>query len=204
MKGKKDKGLSRRDFMKCTAVLGGAVLASEMLWAQDFIRRAEAGLLTKEETYELMKAENILYTSCLQCNTGCGIKVKLFRKNGNAYALRIDGNPYNPFVAVPHLPYKTQMGEAAALDMPICPKGHAGLQTTYDPYRIVKVLKRAGKRGENKWTNIPFDQAIDEIVNGGYLFKHVHGEETRQVAGLINPANRHMNFVTRHRRPCDA
>lgn len=184
MKGKKDKGLSRRDFMKCTAVLGGAVLASEMLWAQDFIRRAEAGLLTKEEAYELMKAENILYTSCLQCNTGCGIKVKLFRKNGNAYALRIDGNPYNPFVAVPHLPYKTQMGEAAALDMPICPKGHAGLQTTYDPYRIVKVLKRAGKRGENKWTNIPFDQAIDEIVNGGYLFKHVHGEETRQVAGL--------------------
>ena len=21
---------------------------------------------------------------------------------------------------------------------------------------------------------------------------------------IINPANRHMNFVTRHRRPCDA
>ena len=184
MKEKNEKGLSRRDFMKCSAVLGGAVLASEMLWAQDLIQRAEAGLLTDEEAYELMKAENILYTSCLQCNTGCGIKVKLFRKNGNAYALRIDGNPYNPFVAVPHLPFKTSLDEAAALDMPICPKGHAGLQTTYDPYRIVKVLKRAGKRGENKWTTVPFDQAIDEIVNGGYLFKHVTGEETRQVAGL--------------------
>jgi tetrathionate reductase subunit A len=184
MKEKKEKGLSRRDFMKCSAVLGGAVLASEMAWAQDFIRRAEAGLLTKEEEYELMKAENILYTSCLQCNTGCGIKVKLFRKNGNAFALRIDGNPYNPFVMVPHLPFKTPLADVASLDMPICPKGHAGLQTTYDPYRVVKVLKRAGKRGENKWTNIPFDQAIDEIVQGGNLFKHVPGEEDRFVTGL--------------------
>jgi tetrathionate reductase subunit A len=140
MKEKNEKGLSRRDFMKCTAVLGGAVLASEMVWAQDFIRRAEAGLLTKEEEYELMKAENILYTSCLQCNTGCGIKVKLFRKDGNAFALRIDGNPYNPFVMVPHLPFKTPLADVASLDMPICPKGHAGLQTTYDPYRVVKFI----------------------------------------------------------------
>jgi len=170
--------------MKCTAVLGGAVLASEFQWAHDLIRRAEAGLLTKDEEYELMKAENILYTSCLQCNTGCGIKVKLFRRNGNATALKIDGNPYNPFVAVPHIPFKTSMNEAAILDMPICPKGHAGLQTTYDPYRVVKVLKRAGKRGEGKWMNISFDQAIDEIVNGGNVFKHVPGEEERFVTGL--------------------
>ncbi len=184
MEEKKSKGLSRRNFMKCTAILGGAVLASEFQWAHDLVRRAEAGLLTKEEEYELMKAENILYTSCLQCNTGCGIKVKLFRKNGNAYALRIDGNPYNPFVAVPHLPFRTPLYDAAPLDMPICPKGHAGLQTTYDPYRVVKVLKRAGKRGEGKWINVSFDQAIDEIVQGGNLFRHVPGEEDRFVTGL--------------------
>lgn len=47
-----------------------------------------------------------------------------------------------------------------------------------------KVLKRAGKRGENKWVSIPFEQAIEEIVNGGYLFKHVPGEENRYVPGL--------------------
>jgi len=184
MKSHGKQGISRRDFMKCTAVLGGALLATEMEWAQDLIRRAEAGQLTPEETYELMRAENILYSSCLQCNTGCGIKVKLFRKNGKAYALKIDGNPYNPFVAVPHLPFRTPMTEAAAIDMPVCPKGHAGLQTTYDPYRVVKVLKRAGKRGENKWLTVSFDQAVDEIVNGGFLFGHVSGEEKRQVMGL--------------------
>ena len=186
MEDKKNNGngLSRRDFIKCSAVLGGTLLASQMQWATDLMRRAEAGLLTPEEEYELIKAENTLYTVCLQCNTGCGIKVKFFRKNGAAVALKIDGNPYNPFVAVPHFPYKTSPFDVNTVDMAICPKGQAGIQTTYDPYRITKVLKRAGNRGEGKWTTIPFDQAIDEIVSGGKLFSHVPGEENREVTGL--------------------
>src|SRR4030066_2215764 len=104
---KNGNGISRRNFMKCSAVLGGALLASQMEWATDLMRRAEAGTLTAEEEYELIKAENILYTVCLQCNTGCGIKVKLFRKGDSAVALKIDGNPYDPWSSVPHLPNKT-------------------------------------------------------------------------------------------------
>lgn len=177
-------GIDRRDFLKCSAILGGALLASQMEWATDLMRRAEAGLLTPEEEYELVKAENTLYTVCLQCNTGCGIKVKLFRKNGSAVALKIDGNPYNPWVAVPHYPQKTSPFELSGVDMAICPKGQSGIQTAYDPYRITKVLKRSGKRGENKWMTIPFETAVEEIVNGGNLFKHVPGEENRHVEGL--------------------
>ncbi|HEY5996445.1 MAG TPA: molybdopterin-dependent oxidoreductase [Candidatus Deferrimicrobiaceae bacterium] len=180
----KDKGVSRRDFIKCTAILGGGLLAARLGWTEDFIRRAEAGMLTPEEEYELAKAENILNTSCLQCNTGCGIKVKLFRKGNEAVAVKIDGNPYNPFVALPHAPYATPPADLRTVDAAICPKGQAGIQTAYDPYRIVKVLKRAGKRGDGKWTAVPFAQAIDEIVNGGKLFAHVPGEENRQVEGL--------------------
>lgn len=177
-------GLNRRDFIKCTALLGGGLLASQMEWTTDLMRRAEAGLLTPEEEYDLIKAENTLYTVCLQCNTGCGIKVKLFRKNGHAFALKIDGNPYSPFVSLPHHSYKASPFDMNTIDMAICPKGQAGIQTAYDPYRITKVLKRAGKRGENKWMTIPFDHAIDEIVNGGKLFSHLPGEENRMVTGL--------------------
>ncbi|HWR88921.1 MAG TPA: molybdopterin-dependent oxidoreductase, partial [Dissulfurispiraceae bacterium] len=180
----KGQGIHRRDFLKCTAVLGGAMLASQVDWARDLMKRAEAGMLTPQEEYELIKAENILYTVCLQCNTGCGIKVKFFRQSGKAVALKIDGNPYNPFVAVPHLPYKSVPFDVNTDDRSICPKGQAGIQTVYDPYRITKVLKRAGKRGENKWITVAFDKAIDEIVSGGKLFSHVPGEENRVVTGL--------------------
>lgn len=179
-----NNGFSRREFIKCTAFLGGSLIASQLKWTRDLMNRAEAGLLTPEEEYELIRPENIIYSVCLQCNTGCGIKVKLFRKNGNAIPLKIDGNPYSPFVSLPHLPYKTSPLNINTLDMSICPKGQAGIQTAYDPYRIIKVLKRAGKRGENKWMTIPFDQAIDEIVNGGKIFSHVQGEENRVVTGL--------------------
>ena len=64
------------------------------------------------------------------------------------------------------------------------PRGRPEIQSLYDPYRIVKVLKRAGKRGENKWQVVSFDRAISEIVNGGKLFTHVPGEENRVVKGL--------------------
>ena len=176
--------VDRREFLKCSALLGGSLLATQLEWAQDLIKRAEAGQLTPEELYQLSKAENQLYTVCLQCNTGCGIKVKLFRKGKQAIAVKIDGNPYNPWNTLPWVPMNTNPKEVAKVDTAICPRGQAGIQTLYDPYRITKVLKRAGRRGENKWITIPFEQAIDEIVNGGYLFKHVPGEENRYVKGL--------------------
>ncbi|MBI5582413.1 MAG: molybdopterin-dependent oxidoreductase [Deltaproteobacteria bacterium] len=177
-------GFSRRDFIKCSAILGGAFWASQLEGVFDLIQRAEAGTLTPEEDYELKKTENILYTVCMQCNTGCGIKVKMYRQNGKAYAVKIDGSAYSPWLSVPHASYRTSPFDLAKEDLSICPKGHAGLQAAYDPYRVVKVLKRAGRRGENQWRTIPFPQAIDEIVNGGKLFSHVPGEENRVVTGL--------------------
>jgi tetrathionate reductase subunit A len=74
--------------------------------------------------------------------------------------------------------------EAATVDGAICPKGQAGLQTAYDPYRIRKVLKRAGPRGSNKWVSMEFADAVREITVGGKLFAHVAGEESRKVEGL--------------------
>jgi len=177
----KEPTLTRRTFIGGAAALGGgAFLLSQFHWALDLVQRAEAGTLTSEEYAELRKAENILHTVCLQCNTGCGIRVRLL----NGTAVKVDGNPYSPWTMEPHLPYRTPLGESLPLDGHICLKGQAGLQTVYDPYRLRKVLKRAGPRGSNQWVTIPFDQAIDEIVNGGKLFANVPGEENRVVTGL--------------------
>ena len=130
--------------------------------------------------YTYADPENIIHSVCLQCNTGCGIKCKL----QDGVLTKIDGNPYNPWTLVPHLDAAVHLEDATDVDGAICPKGQSGLQTAYDPYRLRKVLKRAGKRGENTWVSIPFEQAVREICEGGKLFADVPGEEDRVVEGL--------------------
>lgn len=181
MANNNDGGVSRRDFLKTGALVGcGALVASQLDFARGLIARVEAGELTPFEAYELMKAENTIYTVCLNCNTGCGIKVKIM----DGVAVKVDGNPYNPWTLHPHFEMKEDLVKAARTDGAICPKGQAGHQGSYDPYRIRKVLKRAGKRGEGKWVSIPFEQAVREIVEGGLLFADVPGEGNRKVEGL--------------------
>ncbi|AVX31589.1 Tat (twin-arginine translocation) pathway signal sequence [Carboxydocella thermautotrophica] len=171
--------INRRDFLKTSALLGGvAVLAGQA----EPLTEAVAATGKPQDKYPLDNPENMIYSVCLQCNTGCGIKVKLL----NGQAVKIDGNPYSPWTMYPSIKYATDIKEAAKIDGAICPKGQSGIQTVYDPYRIRRVLKRAGKRGSNKWVSIPFSQAIKEIVYGGKLFASVPGEENRVVPGLMD------------------
>lgn len=169
---------SRRKFLCGGAFLG--FLTGNAAAAQDEKQNAILNSKRPDEDYTACLPENQIHSVCLQCNTGCGIKVK----QQDGVVTKIDGNPYNPWTLLPHLPESASMDDAARVDGALCPKGQAGLQSAYDPYRIRKVLKRAGKRGENKWINIPFDQAVKEIVEGGKLFAKVPGEENREVEGL--------------------
>ena len=167
--------LGRRQFMKTAALLGGTAAFSQISCTL-----ASLGKSSEFMDYQLNHPEHFIYSVCLQCHTACPIKVKIL----DGVAVKIDGNPYSGQTMLYNIPYETGLHQAASVDGKICPKGQAGIQTLYDPYRITKVLKRAGKRGENKWKVIPFDQAIREIVEGGYLFKDVPGEEKRYVPGL--------------------
>jgi len=171
----------RRSFIAKGVFLGSSLIASASSCGRSD-RQQNAVLVSRrpDAPYEFAAPENCLYSVCLNCNTGCGIKVKL----QDGVATKIDGNPYNPWVLLPHVPMKASPFDAVYVDGGICPKGQAGLQTAYDPYRLRKVLKRAGPRGSQKWITIPFEQAIEEIVEGGTLFAHVPGEEHRHVDGL--------------------
>ncbi|MCS6843276.1 MAG: molybdopterin-dependent oxidoreductase [Caldilineales bacterium] len=176
--------ISRRDFLKASAVIGGsAFLVSHLPQAATAIRQVMAA--AEDAGFFEARPENQLYSVCLQCNTGCGIKVKL----ANGMAAKIDGNPYSPWNLWPHIPYTTPIKDAATLEGALCPKGQAGLQTAYDPYRITAVLKRkpGTKRGEGQWITIPFDQAITEIVEGGDLFGEGHVEGFRDLYALRDP-----------------
>ena len=158
--------ITRRDFLKTSAVVGGSLA---VVGGINAAFRKVAGLdrnmsgVKAAGEYPLNKTENIIYSVCLQCHTSCTIKGKIL----DGVLVKIDGNPYSPMNMLPQLSLDTPLAEAAKVDAKLCPKGQAGVQSLYDPYRITKVLKRAGKRGEQKWEVIPFAQAINEVVNGG-------------------------------------
>lgn len=166
---KPECGLSRRDFMKYSAIASGST-AAFLGGLPGFSQIAQARAQSDDSSYDyaLLDPANQLYSVCLQCNTGCGIKVKLL----DGIASKIEGNPFHPMTMYPHIPYSTPVTETGTVEGAICPKGQAGLQSVYDPYRLVSVLKRkpGTRRGENQWVTVPFEQAIEEVVEGGDLF----------------------------------
>ena len=198
----RDEPLQRRDFFRTAALLGGAAAACGAAAAVALRRRVAAGLgVDGDYSYELDNPENIIYSVCLQCHTACPIKCKLHRlPTGEAVLVKIDGNPYCPQALFPNVPYRTKpngrvyFGELYERNVPvagiegrICPKGQAGIQTQYDPYRLRLVLKRAGPRGSRRWTVIPFEQAVREIVEGGDLFGEGHVPGLKDLFALRDP-----------------
>ncbi len=125
-------------------------------------------------------SESQLYSVCQQCNTNCGIKVHI----QEGQVTKIEGNPFSPWTKTPHLPYDTPLDHANTQTGALCPKGYAGMQTLYDPYRLTKVLKRVGKRGERQWKSMDFHEAIKEIVHGGNLFGEGHVDGLKDIATL--------------------
>ncbi|HXF61293.1 MAG TPA: molybdopterin-dependent oxidoreductase, partial [Caldilineaceae bacterium] len=184
--------LTRRTFVKTAALVGGAAAVASQLpaVAKSLVEdNAAAQARTSAETanaalaYPLADPNNIIYTSCLQCNTGCAIKVKLL----DGVAAKIDGSPFAPVNFWPHLPYKTSPLETGGVDGWICPKGQAGIQSVYDPYRIRRVLKRAGPRGANRWESISFEQAIEEIANGATYADGTSSPGLNEIWALRDP-----------------
>ncbi|RME51693.1 MAG: twin-arginine translocation signal domain-containing protein, partial [Caldilineae bacterium] len=181
--------MDRRDFMKTAALVGGAAaMAGTVPWA---INEAGESLMPAHalaqsgatSSYPLNKPEHVIYSICLNCHTACSLKAKI----QDGVLVKIDGNPYSPMNLLPHLPEEIPLADAAKVDGKICPKGQAGVQIANDPYRVRKVLKRAGKRGENKWQSISFDQFIDEVVNGGDLFGEGQVDGLKDIYKLRDP-----------------
>ncbi|MBU6317975.1 MAG: molybdopterin-dependent oxidoreductase, partial [Acidobacteria bacterium] len=82
------------------------------------------------------------YTVCTICDAGCQMR-----------AVADDGK------VVKILPH-----DSPALARNICYKGTAAPQIHNHPDRLRTPLKRVGARGDDRWEEIPYAQAIDEIA----------------------------------------
>ena len=84
--------------------------------------------------------DQVRETTCYMCACRCGIRVHL--KDGRVRY--IDGNPKHP----------VNRGV-------ICAKGSSGIMQHYSPARLRKPLLRVGERGERRFREIEWDEALD-------------------------------------------
>ena len=59
----------------------------------------------------------------------------------------------------------------------LCARGNAGIQQTYDPARIKRPMIRAGERGEGKWRQVSWEEALDYTAQKLSAIKDHYGPE---------------------------
>src|SRR5437763_4897222 len=96
---------------------------------------------------------------CPLCSAGCGMTVRVMEgdaeviRNGQpgvtkmGLAKRLEGDPAHPI----------SQGK-------LCTRGQAAAEITYHPERVGHPLKRSGTRGDGKFEEISWDQALTELV----------------------------------------
>jgi anaerobic selenocysteine-containing dehydrogenase len=98
----------------------------------------------------------VVRSACRGCHGVCQVLVHL---EGDR-VVKVTGDPDSP----------TSRGY-------LCPKGNAAPRFLYHPDRLTHPLKRAGARGENKWRQISWEEAIDEIASRFAQIKQESGAE---------------------------
>ncbi|WP_338669684.1 molybdopterin dinucleotide binding domain-containing protein [Pseudodesulfovibrio methanolicus] len=147
---------------------------------------------------ELGEGQHIAFNQCWGCTTFCGVRLHIDNATGDV--VRVSGNPYNPLSHEKHFPMSMPVKEALdrlssdkdqgyAQRSTVCGRGAAMFEAADSPFRIKHCLKRTGRRGENKWTRISFEQLVEEVVEGGDLFGEGEVEGLRAIRDLKVPAN---------------
>ncbi len=97
-----------------------------------------------------------VYSSDAMCPSECGISVRV----EDGVAKQIYGNPHS-----------------LINNGTLCAKGASGLQLTYSPLRIKTPLKRTGRRGEDKWEAITWEEASEYMAEKLIEIKQKYGPE---------------------------
>ncbi len=149
--------LSRRDFFK----IGGA--AAGALSAANFVAppAAKAAL----QMFSDPNGDGYVPTTCEMCVWRCGVKAKI--QNGRI--VKLEGNPDHP-----HSKGK------------LCARGQSGLMNTYDPDRVLTPLIRVGKRGEGKFRQASWDEALDLTAKKMLEIKQKYGPEAMVFSSTHN------------------
>ncbi|MEM8499176.1 MAG: molybdopterin-dependent oxidoreductase [Pseudomonadota bacterium] len=101
-----------------------------------------------------------IYSVCTICDIGCQLRAET--ENGRLKRMIAHDNP--------------------ALARNVCYKGTAAAHIHNHEDRLTKPLKRVGERGEDKWEEISYEQAMDEIAQRLKKIVDEYGPETLAVS----------------------
>ena len=134
--------INRRNFLKIGAITasGTSVLASTEARAEEQNKLKKGG---QDFNYLSGTERDATPTACALCASRCAALA--FTDGG--YVVKMEGQPES----------KRTLGK-------LCAKGQAGHTQVYDPDRILKPLRRTGKRGDGEWQQISWDDAMDELA----------------------------------------
>jgi anaerobic selenocysteine-containing dehydrogenase len=108
-----------------------------------------------------MATERVVRSACALCKSCCGV---LIRVAGDK-VVGIEGDPENPI----------NRGQ-------LCIKGEASLEYLYSPDRLKHPLRRVGQRGEGKWEQISWDEALNAVAEAFTQAKDKYGAESVLIA----------------------
>lgn len=170
--------VTRRSLLKLSGA-AAAALVFGVEKAKAAVKWLSPRSVQKSAATTLDKAVRVVHSVCLGCNARCGNRAVV--ENGKL--VKVSGNPYHPFNNhLNPIKYDTPLKDTLGMSVPVCGKAQDVPNYVYNPYRILKPLKRAGKRGSGKFEPIEWEQMIREISEGGKLFSHLG--ENRTVPGM--------------------
>jgi len=150
--------LSRRDFLKLGGAFAGALAVGKFIPPAVAQAARDAGHLDANN-------DGYIPSMCEMCVWRCGLLAKV--QDGRV--VKLEGNPEHP-----HSKGK------------LCPRGQAGLMTTYDPDRVLTPLVRVGKRGEGKFRKASWDEALDIVAKNMLDIKQKYGPEAMVFSSTHN------------------
>jgi len=129
--------ITRRRFLKST-LLGAAALSLNSFSARPLVSELQRmGLPLPWYRRGQIK---VTYSTCDMCPWRCGVVVQ----SVNGQVVKVDGNPADP--------------KSRGM---LCARGQAGPSFMYDPDRLRSPMIRTGERGEGKFKEVTWEEALD-------------------------------------------
>jgi thiosulfate reductase/polysulfide reductase chain A len=141
--------MNRRGFLKLatSGAVGATLLQAESCDAPSSQQRAREGHAS---------ARLEIPTTCDMCLNKCSLIVVVEQ----GVVKKLNPNPENP--------------KSRGM---LCARGNAGIQQLYDPARIKRPMIRTGERGDGKWKQVSWDEALDFTAQRLSAIKDKYGPQ---------------------------